>query len=308
MNDELIQQLSEKLSRLENTVSALTNQFGAFGQQVASALNATLYSQSVYLGNNKALTFLRNGQKIFVDTRSVDIGTHLLMEGLWEQNYVQAFIGMLKPGDTVLDIGANHGVYSLLAAQAVGGSGKIFAFEPNPNFADLIRSSISVNGLDNIVTLVQAGVAEREQEVDLVLDQNFSGRGHLNTIHDVSQKDIRHRVKCIVLDDHPGLRDVRVDAIKMDIEGAEGLALHGMGKLIERSPRIKIMLEFCSSMLDRYGINAQQVVEFLESRRFMCWSIGNDGKIFPTSWKQVLAEDPYKIRNIIASRYSPNSA
>ena len=66
-------------------------------------------SQSIYLGDHTAVTFLRNGLRMLVDTRSLDVGIHLLTLGEWEQTDMAIFARLLQPGDKVLDIGANHG-------------------------------------------------------------------------------------------------------------------------------------------------------------------------------------------------------
>ena len=96
-------------SRLEHAIPFITDNS-----------NRLVGSQSVYLGDHTAVTFLGNGQRIFVDTRSMDVGIHLLTLGEWEQTDMALFGKMLAPGDVVLDIGANHGVYALHAALAVG--------------------------------------------------------------------------------------------------------------------------------------------------------------------------------------------
>jgi hypothetical protein len=87
----------------------------------------------------------------------------------------------------------------------------------------------------------------------------------------------------------------------MDIEGAEGLALKGMSKLIDRSPGLKIMMEFCPTMLDHFECNARFVLDFFASRGFMCWTINVDASLTPQRWETLL-EKPDLIRNIMISR------
>jgi len=303
INEQSHADLSRRLEALEKAFNALASQSLTFFQQAGNAVNAILHSQAVYLGNHRALTFLYSGQKIFVDTRSVDIGTHLLLNGLWEQNYVKAFLNLLRPGNVVLDIGANHGVYALVAAQHVGAAGRVLAFEPNPAFAELIRASVSVNGLSDVVTVVQAAVSDSVGEVVLIVNPMWSGGAHLQQSADEPDGSNTHRVSCLALDDYSGLAGASVDAIKMDIEGAEGLALQGMRQLIDRSPRLKIMMEFCPSMLARYPVDAQGVVAFLDGRGFSCWQIAADGSVRPDRWTTLLSE-PDRVRNVIASRYA----
>jgi hypothetical protein len=111
----------------------------------------------------------------------------------------------------------------------------------------------------------------------------------------------RETVKCVSLDNYLGGKLDKVDVIKMDIEGAEGLALKGMSKIIDRSRNLKMMMEFCPAMMAGFECDASFVVQFLESRGFMCWEIGVDGGLLPARW-QKLMEEPKAIRNVIVSR------
>ena len=130
-----------RLSRLDVVESRLEHAIPFFAENS----NRLVGSQSVYLGDHTAVTFLRNGLRIFVDTRSMDVGIHLLTLGEWEQTDMALFGKLLAPGDTVLDIGANHGVYALQAALAVGPRGQVHALEPNPRLASLTDMSLNIN-------------------------------------------------------------------------------------------------------------------------------------------------------------------
>jgi len=293
-----------RLDRLEASVQGLASDLQSLAR-AAGVTHDVLFSQAVYLGDHRALTYLQTGQKIFVDTRSVDIGTHLILGGMWESNYAQAFCSLLKPGDVVLDIGANHGFYSLIAAQRIAPGGHVYAFEPSRNFYDLMTASVSVNGLGDVVSVANLGLGDAEGELTLAYDPHLSGGGHLE-IGEVEARDgartlLREKVRVVTLDDYLGSQLAKVDVIKMDIEGAEGLALKGMARIIDRSRSLKMMMEFCPRMMNAFACDANFVVQFLESRDFMCWEIGVDGGLKPTRWQSLLLE-PDLIRNVIVSR------
>ena len=300
--ERMLADLDGRLRRIEETLNRLTTAQAQLGR----AANATLFSQSVYLGDYRALSFLQNGQKMFVDTRSIDVGTHLLLDGWWEPDYMAAFTRMLKPGQCVLDIGANHGIYALVAAQRVGPGGKVVAFEPNAQLCELMRASVSVNGLDRIVDVVQCAVGEADGEANLEFDEHWAARGQVRSSADagavVPAAGMRsERVRCVALDSFFRDSDRPVDLVKMDVEGSEGLVLDGMKRLVARSPQLRIMMEFCPSALATHSRDAGYVVEFLDSRGFMPWAIESDGSVKPVSWSGVLGE-PDTVRNIIASR------
>ena len=300
--ERMLADIDGRLRRIEETLNRLTAAHGQLGR----AMNATLFSQSVYLGDHRALTFLQNGQKMFVDTRSVDVGTHLLLDGWWGPDYVTAFGRLLKPGQCVLDIGANHGVYALVAARRVGPRGRVIAFEPNAQLCDLIRASVSVNGLEKIVEVVQCAVGDADGEATLEFDEHWAARGRVRSGVEApamagGAAARSERVRCVALDSFFANADRPVDLVKMDVEGSEGPVLDGMKRLVERSPHLRIMMEFCPSMLATHPRDAGFVIEFLESRKFMAWAIESDGNVKPVSWSGMSSE-PDVVRNVIASR------
>ena len=278
-----------------------------------------MFSQAAYLGDYRALTYLRNGQKIFVDTRSVDIGTHVLLGGTWEANCMAAFARQVRTGDTVLDIGANHGIYALAAGAQVGPKGHVHAFEASRHFSELIRASISINGLDSVVSVINAAVAAATGEATLCFDDHWSGSGHLVLRSGTEEtafsteperlplplplprKSKSERVRCVALDEYFADPAMTIDVMKMDIEGAEGLALKGMAKLLERSRRIKIMMEFCPLMMSRFECNAEDTIAILEAGGFMCWNINPDSSLAAVGWPAML-ESPATVRNVLVSR------
>jgi FkbM family methyltransferase len=310
-------EIAARMGRLEEAMARLTANLGGLTQGVLSAAHDTLFSQVAYLGDHRALTYLRNGQKIFVDTRSVDIGTHLLFGGTWEPNYMAAFARQINAGDTILDIGANHGVYALAAGVQVGPKGHVYAFEASRHFSELIRASISINGLDGVVSIINAAVSATTGKAILSFDDHWSGAGHLVGRPETGgpppaldplprplalpQKSKSEEVRCVALDDYFADPTSRIDVMKMDIEGAEGLALKGMSKLLERSPRVRIMMEFCPQMMSGFDCDAAETIAMLEAGGFMCWTINPDSSLAPARW-QAMLESPDMIRNILVSR------
>lgn len=302
-----LEQLLARVARIEEAISQSSSQIAQLVQVYNHVLQETYFSQAAYLGDHRALTRMRSGQLIYVDTRSVDIASHLLFGGTWEHHYAVAFERLLRPGNIVLDIGANHGVYSLLAANRVAPNGHVYAFEASRDFCELIRASVSVNGLGRLITLENRAIADRAFETTLQADVQMSGGGHLvpdgdSDLTATSSQGVRsEQVTCIALDDYFDDPAQRVDVIKMDIEGAEGLALKGMTRLIDRSPTLKVMMEFCPHMLARYPCNAGFVIDFFDSRQFMCWTIKPDSSLVPARWESLLAT-PDVVQNVMVSR------
>ena len=74
----------------------------------------------------------------------------IIRRGMFEPETVRAFAALLAPGMTVMDIGANVGQFTLVAARRVGPSGRLHAFEPTPELAAHILRNLELNGLENV--------------------------------------------------------------------------------------------------------------------------------------------------------------
>ena len=288
-----------KLSRLEVVERRLEEAISYF----AYRSNRLVGSQSIYLGDHTAVTFLENGLRILVDTRSMDVGIHLLTLGAWEPNYMALFDKLVQPGDTVLDIGANHGVYALHAAMAVGPKGRVHAFEPNPRLARLVDFSLKLNGFGGYATLHPLGVSDATGTARLVFSDSFSGGGAISSNQSASAQG---GVECnlIALDALFADPEFKVDVIKMDVEGHEGLALRGMQQLLKRSPNVKIMMEFGPEMMARAGVGAEEILAMLGGIGFNIWLIGAAGELHATSVNDLLAASS-AIQNILLARQVP---
>ncbi|MEO3470298.1 FkbM family methyltransferase [Roseomonas sp. CAU 1739] len=294
------QHAQDQRERLERIERRLEEAIGYF----AVRSNRLVDSQSAYLGDHTAITFLENGIRILVDTRSIDIGIHLLTLGRWETAYTSLFTRLVKPGDRVLDLGANHGVYALLAAQIVGPTGRVDAFEPNPRLAKLVDLSLRLNGFAAWAQVHAVGVSEAAGMARLVFNDNFSGGGAVALAG--SSQGTRPGVDCrlVVLDEMFADPSYRVDVIKMDVEGHEGRALRGMRGLLARSENVRIMMEFGPEMMRNAGVGAAEVVAFLEGLGLSAWTINEDGGTEPTGWAELAAQTD-GLQNILVARQAP---
>jgi FkbM family methyltransferase len=139
----------------------------------------------------------------------------------------------------VVDIGANIGYYTLLAAKLIGSVGKVIAFEPSSDNCALLQQSLQVNGLTNVVLMPYA-VADLDGTVSYGMDDS-NGRIAVDLRTDLTP------VPAVTLD-RVLAGEPRIDFIKMDIEGAEGRALRGMQQLL-RTHRPIVCTEFSPDSL-----------------------------------------------------------
>ncbi len=154
--------------------------------------------------------------------------------GTYEPELAEAARAFLKPGMTVYDVGANIGYVSLLLAHCIRPNGKVFAFEALPANAQRIRRNLALNALESRITLVEAAVADRGGEITFFVHESVGmgkAAGSAGRREERYQAEIK--VPALSLDEfvyeqgHPA-----PDAVKMDIEGGEVLALPGMKRIL----------------------------------------------------------------------------
>jgi FkbM family methyltransferase len=300
--------IGQRLSAIEERIERLAHRLEEAIGYFAVRSNRVADSQSVYLGDNIAVTFLEDGTRILVDTKSLDIGIHLLTLGRWEPAYTALFARLVRPGDTVLDLGANLGVYTLLAARLVGPGGRVHAFEPNPRLAQLVDLSIRMNGFAPWAQVHRVAASDRTGVARLFFTDSYSGGGSLAGTEEQrdASGEAKHAVDCRLLPLDTLFTDpaMRVDVIKMDVEGHEGPALRGMRQLLTRSPGVRIMMEFGPQMMNSSGMAAPEVVAFLEGLGLSAWTIDAQGGIAPAAWP-ALAGLTAGLQNILVAREAP---
>jgi FkbM family methyltransferase len=190
-------------------------------------------------------------------------------QGVSEPQVAAFILRFLRQGMTFYDIGAHLGEYTLLAANVVREGGQVHAFEPNPELAGAISRSVSRNGFEQCsVNALALGSAEGYG------DLRIPGDPALGWVSAASGSDsdvvgtqgvYSHRVAMTTLDSYWSSRGCRpVHLIKMDIEGAELLALDGAEALLSQYPAPVLIFECLPDLLPRFGHGYAEVVHRLE--------------------------------------------
>jgi FkbM family methyltransferase len=205
-----------------------------------------------------------SGLRLYVDLADTAIGCGIL-EGDYEPEERAWLLEQARPGDVVLDVGANIGYFTVLLAAHVGSTGRVLAYEPYPSNADLIERSVKENGQDGIVTLRRVAVGESEGELELafVPEERATNSGGAFLLSPGAVPPRGHRttrVPVVALDQEemPG----RVALIKIDVEGAEPLALRGARRLLLRD-RPKVLAEVNANALRRAGVAPDDPITFM---------------------------------------------
>lgn len=170
------------------------------------------------------------------------IPTRLMTEGSWELFLTEALAHECKPGMVVVDVGANIGYYSVLMADQVGSTGRVYACEPVPALQKVVHRNFEINWFDDarmkIITAPLFGVAGKRVEF-LIPTDNKNAR-----IASTGEKDGDVLSLTTTTFDDMVESEPKVDVVKIDAEGAEMAIWQGMQRTIARSPDIRIFLEF----------------------------------------------------------------
>lgn len=163
------------------------------------------------------------------DTDILTIGPAILKDNP-ESRIMKQF---LKPGDTFLDIGANHGVYSMIAAPLVGAAGKVLACEPQPRLAAAIRKSFKANRFKGGEVYAVA-CSDREGETEFYIPLTARSCASLHKDFAASLPCQTFKVHMVRLDDLSDWQNAPGHIfLKLDVEGNEVAALKGAKKLLE---------------------------------------------------------------------------
>lgn len=198
---------------------------------------------------------------------------HFQYTGVYEPITTKLILDIIKPGDVVVDAGANVGYYTLLFSRLVGNSGKVYAFEPDPiNFSRLLKN-IELNGCKNIVAERKA-LSDINGVVKLFLHELNPG-GH--TITDAYENLKFINVDCITLQDYFKDKKCKLSFIKADVEGAEDRVLRGSGSLIDG--KVGLLLEFNYDIMSANHSDGQQLIDMLKGRGYGMIGINEKAKL-----------------------------
>jgi FkbM family methyltransferase len=225
-----------------------------------------LLHRLVFPGGEQRLVV--NGMPMWVDTRDRVIATHLVGDEIWEKTETAAFLALARPGMCVFDVGANIGYYTLLAARAVGPTGLVCAFEPEPHNFALLARNVAENGFSN-VRLVHAAVSDREGVTRLHLDDANFGAHSFDAGSVPTSSGRSLEVRTVRLDDYAAeARGFGAGVlVKIDVQGAEALVVGGALSLLEL-PAVALLLEIWPEALERAGADAERLLAGLEGLGF----------------------------------------
>lgn len=211
----------------------------------------------------------------------------LFCDGEYESRESDLIQKLLTPGATFVDIGANWGYFTLLAADAVGPHGRVVAVEADPRNYERLCRNVRLNGLDQ-VTVLHAAAASKPGVLNLVgyneAEKNHGIshiRGDANVVSTNRMPrsgdpliEVQAETVDTLLDNLGGVD--RVDLLKMDIEGAEALALPGMLNGLRAGRYRRITIELHCNVLKEYSSDSAALMGLFDDAGYTCYFVESD--------------------------------
>jgi len=225
------------------------------------------------------------GSKMYVNTNETGVVPRLLTSGVMEKYETGLFKKMIKENMRVVDIGANIGYYTLIAARLVGKKGVVYAFEPVPSNYKLLCKNIKENNYTNIIPISKA-VSNKRGKSKLWLDKidlaipSFSKDNVLFFSQEKAlEKNNFVEAEVTTLDRF--FKNVvgnnKIDLIKIDTQGAEGHIIDGAEEILKNNNNLKIFMEFWPDGIKKIGSDPLKLLYRLQEYGFKI-SIINETK------------------------------
>jgi FkbM family methyltransferase len=214
---------------------------------------------------------------LWFDADDVRMTPWIRRQGVWEADVMKVLVRALRPGGVFVDVGANVGFHTVLAAKLVAPDGSVYAVEPAPWTLELLQANVWRSGVD--VTVVAKAASDRPGRVRLGITPQHRSGARLTDDGDCEVESAR-------LDDL--LPEIAVDVVKIDVEGSEPMVLRGAQALIERSPHLLAIVEFRA---ERHlsGETPTRVLDCYESLGFELCALRRNGVLEPVSADELLA-------------------
>ncbi|MHC4220673.1 MAG: FkbM family methyltransferase, partial [Planctomycetota bacterium] len=229
------------------------------------------------------------------------IQMYIYLFGIWEPDITTFIRARLAPGDTFIDVGANVGYHTLLAAKLVGESGRVAAIEASPAIFRSLQHNLDLNDDTGVVRAVNMAAADVPGTVQI----------HSGPVHNVGltttleSRGLAPEAEVAAAPLADLLEPVEIETsrlVKIDVEGAEDRVLAGMMSFIERCPaNVEFLLELSPAWWNDRQQTAQQVLEPLFDAGFHAYRIDNN--LFP--WRYLWPNDvrkPVRVREALTRR------
>jgi FkbM family methyltransferase len=200
---------------------------------------------------------------------------------LTERRELATLRTLIVPGMVIADVGANAGFYTLEMSSLVGPTGRILAFEPDPFNFSLLRTRVNKAGVNNVDTF-QMALGEAAGHATLYSSAYNRADNRLHPSHDEAHVETTQVEVCRLDDLVQSHRTRAIDALKIDVQGAEAQVLRGAGAALANGLRW-IWIEFSPAHLKPAGTDPPQFLALLQSLRMQILEVNDAGALQPLS-------------------------
>jgi FkbM family methyltransferase len=218
----------------------------------------------IHLSDKEIAAKIFNDLILYLDPRDLAVVPHIALERIWEREITYAWLRALEKNvrddPIVFDIGANFGYYGALAAQLNKARGKVYLFEPNFSLHHYINRTLSVNWLNENTVVENKGIGEKNGIATLNVLRDFIGSSSMQSVDQLNdyigdkmnaKTERAVKVPIVSIDSYCETKGISsIDLMKIDIEGYEEKAYSGMTKMIKKSPKMILFVEFTKSAYD----------------------------------------------------------
>jgi FkbM family methyltransferase len=212
---------------------------------------------ATYLGNAKILLESAFGHLMVVPGTDRSITPHLIRDGYFDRTLTDFISKAVKPGSTFIDVGANVGTYSLIAAERVGATGKLVAVEANPRMAQILLDNLEMNGFSSRAEVFAIAAANQNGHGSLYEFSRHEGSHTMvqevanRAVEEFSEQVTETTVPARKLDDLFSQIELReADLLKIDVEGFELDAILGARSFL-RTAAPDLIVEWHPSFMPR---------------------------------------------------------
>ena len=244
--------------------------------------------------NRDDIVLIRNGVKLAFDFSQTFCRAEgiLSLGGNPEQEDFDYITSMLKPGDVVLDIGANVGSVSISLLKAQQDVGKIYAFEPLPDTFIKMKHNLELNGNPEKIHPVNVGMSNKAGTFVFYLPgaaEAASMQPNMDDYYMWESVDGHYtgvkkmdKVECKVttLDEYVAENNIgRVNFIKIDVEGNEKNVLTGGINVLKKYHPV-VYCEMLRKHAARFGYHPNEIIEYMKSLGYSCYTL-HVGELIP---------------------------
>ena len=259
------ERLAAERIRVEPAARALIRRRLRSAVERSRSLGLTSQPSAVYLGRGRLLVQTSWGSRLVVPANDLSMTPYLALTGGYEANFAGYLARRLRPGDTVVDVGANVGLFTLLMAELVGAGGRVYAFECNPAAFQYLVNNVRMNWYSSRVVALPVAAGRDDSPVKFAAPESLLGLGTTRLDLDIGPAE-QITVDCERVDQRIG-SGVHVELVKIDVEGAEVDVMAGLSTLVEerRLGTIAIELNY-ERQGARWGEMSDVLIDLSERR------------------------------------------